>query len=144
MARVLHHADTFMLRLSDGKMSFAQFSGLPVIELTTIGAKSGVERTLPLAGFLDGDKYVLVASNFGGSRHPAWYYNLKAHPRCTVREKGEAREYFAQETDGEQRERYWKMAVSYYLGYEAYRRRAGDRRIPVMVLEPKDSPTDSR
>ena len=138
MARLLHHADAFLLRLTGGRLDFTRAAGLPVIELTTTGAKSGKSRTLPLAGLPDGDRYVLVASNFGAARHPAWYHNLKANPECAVRKNGKTRRYIARETETAERERYWQLAVSYYPGYEAYRQRAGDRKIPVIVLEPKD------
>ena len=143
MSRILHHADAFLLRASRGRLTFAQFSGLPIIQLTTTGARSGRVRTLPLAALPDGENYVLIASNFGSARHPAWYHNLKANPECLVRESGRSRAYVARETDGDQRERYWRLAVSYYLGYEAYRRRAADRKIPVMLLEPKELLTAS-
>ncbi len=136
MARILHHADTFLLRISGGRLDFTRAAGLPVIELTTTGAKSGLPRTHPLAGYPDGDKYVLVASNFGRKRHPAWYHNLKANPECTVKVNRRVTTCIARETEGEEHEQYWQLAVSYYVGYEAYRQRAGNRKIPVMVLEP--------
>ena len=136
MARILHHADTWMLRLSRGKMTFAQFSGLPIIELTATGAKSGKQRTLPLTGLPDGEKYILIASNFGKTHHPGWYHNLKANPECTVKKNGRAGVYIAREADEQENRRYYDMAISYYVGYAAYRQRAGERKIPVMILEP--------
>ena len=138
MARILHHADTMMLRLSHGKMSFAQLSGLPIIELTTIGAKSGRQRTLPLTGLPDGERYILIASNFGQAHHPGWYYNLKANPECTVRKNGQAGTYIAREADEQENQYYYDMAISYYVGYAAYKQRAKNRKIPVMILEPKE------
>ena len=125
------------MRLTGGRLDFTRAAGLPLIELTTTGAKSGMPRTLPLAGYPDGDKFVLIASNFGRTRHPAWYHNLKANPECTVKKNGEVVTYIARETEGEERERYWGLAVSYYEGYEAYKQRASHRMMPVMVLEPK-------
>jgi deazaflavin-dependent oxidoreductase (nitroreductase family) len=139
MARILHHADTWILRLSGGKITFTQFSGLPVIELTTTGAKSGQQRTLPLAGYAVGEKMILVASNFGGAHYPAWYYNLRANPECMVTKGGRTEKYIAREADEQENEYYFKMAVSYYIGYAAYKHRAKNRKIPVMVLEPKAS-----
>ena len=68
VAPILHHVDAFFLRLSGGRLDITRLSGLPVVELTTIGAKSGLPRTLPLAGFPDGDKFVLIASNYGRAR----------------------------------------------------------------------------
>lgn len=137
MARILHHADLLLLRLSHDKMTFAQFSGLPIIELTTTGAKSGKQRTLPLTGLPDGEKYILIASNFGQIHHPGWYYNLKANPECAVRKNGHAGVYIAREADQEENRHYYDMAISYYIGYAAYKQRAGERKIPVMILEPK-------
>ena len=137
MARILHHADALMLRLSGGKLTFAQISGLPIIELTTTGAKTGKQRTLPLTGLPDGNKYVLIASNFGQAHHPGWYHHLKANPECLVKKDGRTVTYIAREADGQENKYYYDMAISYYIGYAAYKQRAGDRKIPVMILEPK-------
>jgi deazaflavin-dependent oxidoreductase (nitroreductase family) len=137
MARILHHADAFMMRLSGGRRTFAVFAGLPIIELTTIGARSGQPRTLPIAGLPDGERYFLIASNFGQTRNPGWYYNLKANPECIVKKDGFAGTYVAREADEGENELYLKMAVSYYIGYAAYKQRAGKRKIPVMILEPR-------
>lgn len=144
MAQILHRADALLLRLTGGKLTFAQFSGLPIIELTTTGAKSGKQRTLPLTGLSDGDKYVLIASNFGQKRYPAWYHNLKENPECTVTKGGQTGVYISREVNGQEHEYYFDMAVSYYIGYAAYRKGAKNRKIPVMVLEPKDSSANPR
>lgn len=144
MARLLHHADAWMLRLSRGKMTFAQFSGLPIIELTTTGAKTGRLRTIPLTGLPDGENYALIASNFGQAHNPGWYYNLKANPECMVKKNGRTRTCIAREANEQENQYYFDLAVSYYIGYVAYKKRAKDRKIPVMVLEPKDSSANSR
>jgi len=136
VAPILHHADALLLYVTGERLDFTRAAGLPVIELTTIGAKSGQLRTLPLAGYPDGDRFVLIASNFGRKRNPAWYYNLKANPECSVRINGRDGKYLAREIEGEERQRYWDLVVSYYEGYEAYKKRASHRKIPVMVLEP--------
>ena len=137
MARILHRADALMLRLSGGKLTFAQFSGLPIIELTTTGAKSGKQRSLPLTGLPDGEKVILIASNFGRAHLPAWYHNLKANPECTVKKDGHTGVYIAREANEQEHEYYYDLAISYYIGYAAYKQRAKNRKIPVMVLEPK-------
>lgn len=137
MVHYLHHADAFLLRLSGGKVTFAELSGLPIIELTTIGAKSGQSRTLPITGLPDGEKYALIGSNFGQAHNPAWYYNLKANPECIVKKEGLERTYIAREADDKENEHYYEIAISLYIGYAAYKQRAGDRKIPVMILEPK-------
>jgi deazaflavin-dependent oxidoreductase (nitroreductase family) len=140
LSRSLHHLDRFVLRLTGGRYTAASLlTGLPVVTLTTVGARSGKLRTHPLLGIVDGEDVVLIASNFGRSRHPAWYFNLRANPECTVTVRGETKSYVAREVTGAEREKYWRMAVELYPGYDAYQQRTGGRRIPVLVLTPKRS-----
>jgi deazaflavin-dependent oxidoreductase (nitroreductase family) len=98
LARTIHHVDGATLRLSGGRTTAsAVLSGLPIIELTTTGAKSGRPRTVPLVGIPDGERLILIASNWGQAKHPAWYYNVKANPAVTtcdgVTRDGVARPY---------------------------------------------------
>ena len=136
LARNLHHFDAKLLKLSKGRYTVTGLVGLPIIQITTIGAKSGEPRTMPLVSLFDGEKIALIASNFGQKHNPGWYYNLKAQPKCTIHVAGQPVEYTARQADGEEREKYWNMAVSYYKGYELYKIRAAHRQIPVIVLEP--------
>ena len=136
LARILHRIDALMLKLSRGRYTITEIVGLPIIQITMIGAKSGEPRTMPLVSLFDGEKIALIASNFGQKHNPGWYYNLKKQPKCTVQVGGRSVEYTARQTDGEERERYWELAVSFYKGYELYKIRAAHRQIPVMVLEP--------
>ena len=137
LAIVLHTADTALLRFTNGQRTFTRIAGLPIIQLTTKGAKTGQMRTTPLVGMPDGGKLVLIASNFGNKYYPGWYHNLKAYPECDVRFKGKSKRYVARESTGDERARYFQLAVSYYEGYAKYEERAAPRKIPVMVLEPK-------
>ena len=137
MAHFLYHADNFALRLSRGRWTVTNLVGLPIIQLTTIGAKSGLPRTIPLVGLVDGEKIALIGSNFGRPNHPGWVYNLKANPECQARYKGSLQQYVARFTEGQERETYWQMALSYYAGYEKYKARAGEREIAVILLTPK-------
>ena len=107
-----------------------------MITLTTTGARTGVSRTMPVLGMPGGDRFVVIASSWGRERHPAWYYNLRAHPQATVSTKGRSRAHLAREADGEEREMYWRRAVEIYPGFLAYERTASNRRIGVFVLEP--------
>ena len=136
LAVILHRVDAVMLKLSGGKHTITGFVGLPIIQITTIGAKSGQPRTMPLVSLFDGEKIALIASNFGQKHNPGWYYNLKAHPQCAVQINGRVVKYIARQVEGDEREKYWKMAVSFYKGYDLYKIRAAHRQIPVMVLEP--------
>jgi deazaflavin-dependent oxidoreductase (nitroreductase family) len=134
--KTLHRADSFMLRLTRGRHAFTGLVGLPIAQLTMIGARTAKPRTITLVGVPDGDRLVLLATNFGQKHNPAWYYNLKAHPECQVQWNGERGTFIARETHGAEYERYWQLGLSYYAGYESYKLRAG-RKIPVIVLEPK-------
>lgn len=132
-----HRVDKTILKLTKGKYTISEVLGWPIIQLTTIGAKTNQPRTMPLIGMFDKDKIVLIASGFGCEYNPGWYYNLKAHPECEVEFHGHSERYIARETEGDEREKYWQLALSYYAGYEKYKERAAHRRIPVMILEPK-------
>lgn len=135
LARTGHHLDNATLRLSGGRvMASAIVTALPIIALTTTGARSGRPRTVPLVGIPDGDRLILIASNWGQAKHPAWYYNVKANPQVTITRDGVARPYVGREVTGEERERCWAKAVALYPGYRGYAARAG-RGIPVVVVE---------
>jgi deazaflavin-dependent oxidoreductase (nitroreductase family) len=111
-------------------------TGLPVITLTTTGAKSGKKRSVPLIGIPDGDNYIVIASNWGQKHFPAWYHNLTANPRVAITRDHQSGRYIARETTGEEYDTYWKTAVEMYAGYAAYKRRTGGRRIPIVMLTP--------
>lgn len=137
LSRILHRADSFLLRLTHGRHTCTELVGLPVALLTMKGAKTGKLRTLPLVSIPDGDRLALFATNFGQRNNPAWYYNLKAYPECEVMFKGISRDYTARETRGDEYREYWQLALTYFAGYERYRERAAPRLIPILVLEPK-------
>jgi deazaflavin-dependent oxidoreductase (nitroreductase family) len=144
-ARVLHHLDAPVLHQTRGRRSVSSaLTGLPIVELTAVGARTGQPHTLPIIGVPDGDRLVLVASNYGQPRNPGWYYNLKANPRCSVLFRGRRYEMEAYEADGEERERLWELDVSVYPPRTQYARRAVSRRIPVMVLRPAPPPSSQR
>jgi deazaflavin-dependent oxidoreductase (nitroreductase family) len=96
---------------------------------------------LPIIGVPDGDRMVLVASNYGQHHNPGWYFNLKANPRCSVSFRGRRFEMEAYEAGGDERARLWELDVSVYPPFNLYARRAADRRIPVMVLQPTPTVT---
>jgi deazaflavin-dependent oxidoreductase (nitroreductase family) len=134
----IHRLDRALLERTNGKHSLAEILGWPIIELTTLGAKTHQRRSLPLIGVVDGKKIALIASSFGREHNPGWYYNLKAHPECDVLFNGRSGKYIASEIVNEDEyHHYWQLAVSYYAGYEKYKERAAPRHIPVMLLEPK-------
>jgi deazaflavin-dependent oxidoreductase (nitroreductase family) len=89
---------------------------------------------VPLLATSIGDAFVLIASNGGASKHPAWYWNLKKTPDCELEIRGVRSPRRAREATGDERRRLWEAAVSGYPGYGNYAERAG-RIIPVMILE---------
>jgi deazaflavin-dependent oxidoreductase (nitroreductase family) len=137
-SRLLPRIDRTVLRLSGNRFTVSSVvSHVPVVMLTTTGAKSGLPRTVPLLAFPDGDKVALIASSFGSAKHPAWYLNLRANPQALLAFHGQpARSYVAREASISEREMYWRRAARAYPGYNAYKERTGGREIPVIVLEP--------
>jgi deazaflavin-dependent oxidoreductase (nitroreductase family) len=131
----VHRIDQAILRLAGGRLTGSGILGWTIIQLTTSGAKTNQPRTVPLIGIFDREKIALIASSFGRTHNPGWYYNLKAHPECEVVFNGQIRKYIAHEAKGEEYDLYWQTAVSFYAGYEKYQERASHRRIPIMVLE---------
>ncbi|HYN52855.1 MAG TPA: nitroreductase family deazaflavin-dependent oxidoreductase [Thermoleophilaceae bacterium] len=136
-ARTLHHIDRAVYRLTRGRATFVSWTtGLPIVMLTTTGAKSGRRHTLPLVALPEGDRLMVIASNYGRQRNPSWYYNLRAHPAATMVFEGAERQVTARELDGEERERHYGRGIEIYPGWEQYRRRASHRQIPVIELTP--------
>ena len=127
--------DRLLLRLTRGHVSVTL--GQPVGLLTSIGAKSRQPRTTPLLYTVDGENIILVASNGGQPRHPAWYYNLRAQPEVTFVWGGREQTYIAREVGGDERAALWRKAAARYPGYNVYQQRTGQRQIPVFLLTPK-------
>lgn len=139
-SKIQPHIDRYLLKLSRGNTNLTSLlSGLPVVLLTSKGAKSGLLRTTPLLGIQDpsrNGKIALIASNYGQGHHPAWYYNLKANPQVTCKMNGIEGKYIAYQAQGQEYARYWQTATDLYLGFAQYQLRVGDRHIPIMVLRP--------
>ncbi|MBT7070579.1 MAG: nitroreductase family deazaflavin-dependent oxidoreductase [Anaerolineae bacterium] len=125
------------MRLTKNRSSLTSIlSGIPVIVLTTTGAKSGVPRTVPLLGLVKGDDVFLIASNWGQAHHPSWYYNLKANPEAQLSIGKETGQYIARDATDPEREEYWVEAVNMYAGYAEYKKRISTRKIPMFILSP--------
>lgn len=136
-ARVMHRIDKPVFNLTRGRHTFSSLlAGLPVVMLTTTGARSGVPRSVPVLGLPTSEGLVVIASNFGQARHPAWYHNLRADPRATVAVNGASHGVRAVEATGERRARIWLEGLKIYPGMSQYERRAPQRDIAVFVLEP--------
>lgn len=136
LVNIGNRIDPVMMRATGGRVR-STLSG-PTVLLTHTGATSGERRSTPLAYFTDGADVILIASRGGHRNHPAWYHNVLANPEVELWTKGGGGRYRAQEAEGAERERLWKLATSFYPGFASYQERAGDRRIPVVVCTPRD------
>ncbi|NUM47536.1 MAG: nitroreductase family deazaflavin-dependent oxidoreductase [Anaerolineales bacterium] len=138
LSRWLPTLDRYILRRTKGQQTAASFlTGLPIVTVTTFGAKSGRPRECPLIPLPDGEKIILIASNFGNTRHPAWYLNLRTHPEAILTLNHQQAFYTAREATDPERPLYWARAVKLYPGYQLYEHRARGRKIPILILTPK-------
>jgi deazaflavin-dependent oxidoreductase (nitroreductase family) len=131
---VAARTDIWLGRVSSGRLNWGMFN-VPSATLRTIGAKSGQHRQVQIAYFHDGRDVIVIASNFGGAKHPGWYYNLVAHPACTL--GGDA--FVAhQVTDESEYTRLYGVAERYYAGFADYRATTDlvGRAIPMLRLRP--------
>jgi deazaflavin-dependent oxidoreductase (nitroreductase family) len=138
-APVLHRLDGPVYRLTRGRATLGSLlAGLPVVLLTTTGARTGRPRTVPLLGLPSSEGLVVIASNWGRAQPAAWERNLRANPAGTVSVAGRSMPVRAVEAAGERRTRIWREALDVYPGYAAYERRAAGRWIGVYVLEQRE------
>ena len=114
----------------------SSLGGVPFLLLHHRGRKSGQRRTTPLVYGMLGEKIVLVASKGGATKNPIWYLNLVANPDVEVDVGRERRTVRARVAEGEERERAWEAALEVWAGYDGYQAQT-DRRIPVILLEPR-------
>ena len=126
--------DRWLIKFSKGRLN-STFAW-PCLLLTTRGVKTGLNRTVALVYLKDGKNLILIASKGGNLRHPFWYLNLKANPRAQVLVDGLDVNYEASDAAGEDYNRLWQEALNVYSGYKKYQERAGDRKIPVVILKP--------
>jgi deazaflavin-dependent oxidoreductase (nitroreductase family) len=110
------------------------FATRPLLLLTTIGARSGQARTTPLMSIPDGERLLVLASNFGAPKHPDWYHNLLAHPSVTVELGSETYRATATPLVGSEREQTWARIVERYPSLAALQIQTR-RQIPIVALE---------
>lgn len=136
LSHTLHHVDKRVFRFTNGRRTLSSLiTGLPIVMLTTTGARSGKARTVPVLGLPDGDRIVVFASGYGqNSRPPAWYYNLRAVPEASATVNGVDHRVRASEAECEERDRLWRKGVEIYPGFTDYQERIAGRQIPVMIL----------
>ncbi|WP_293001893.1 nitroreductase family deazaflavin-dependent oxidoreductase [Mycobacterium sp.] len=109
--------------------------GMPVILLTTVGAKSGKLRKTPLMRVEHNGEYAAVASLGGAPKNPVWYFNITKNPRVELQDGTVTKDYDAREVFGDEKAVWWERAVAAYPDYADYQQKT-DRQIPLFVLTP--------
>ncbi len=134
--KVMNAIHKSLLKVSFGKFGWSAL-GMPVVELTTIGRKSGEPRTTMLTTpWQEDTSTIIVASRGGDDKHPAWFLNLQANPSVEVRIGGGAQQQMrARVAEGDERTRLWDSLTAAHQNYADYQS-GTDRLIPVVVLEP--------
>lgn len=122
-------------RITRGRL-FGRLGRSPVLLLTTVGRRSGMRRTAPVLYMRDGERLVVIGSNAGNPRPPAWALNLQAQPEAQVELGGERRAVRARAATGPEREQLWRRFNEQYSGFDDYEARTS-RDIRVFVLEPR-------
>ncbi|MGI4896651.1 MAG: nitroreductase family deazaflavin-dependent oxidoreductase [Janthinobacterium lividum] len=122
---------------ASGGAEAGDLRGMPVIVLTTKGAKSGKLRKQALMRVEHDGKYAAVASLGGAPKHPVWYFNIKAEPLVELQDGPVRKDYTARELEGAERALWWERSVAAYPDYADYQEKT-DRVIPVFILEADD------
>ena len=133
--RALGKLNVPIYRASRGRL-LGSVGRAPVLLLTTTGRKSGQARTAPVVYLADGDRFVVIGSNAGNARPPAWALNLRAEPDAEVEVRGRRVAVRARVAEGEERADLWRRMNEQYAGFDDYEARTG-RDIAVFVLEPR-------
>jgi deazaflavin-dependent oxidoreductase (nitroreductase family) len=137
--RAMVPLDRLLGRATRGRFVALGLRDLPSLLITTTGRQSGQPRTNPLLYAPDGDAFIVVASNWGQPRHPAWSANLLAEPRATVTVGGREIAVEADLVPAAERDRWWAVLRTTWPGYDGYRARAG-REIRMFRLRPVPAP----
>lgn len=134
--KTVSRAHRMIIAVSHGRLLGSAY-GMPVVELHTVGRKSGQPRsTILTAPIIDGDQVVLVASKGGDDRDPDWYRNLIAQPEIELTMAGQRRPMLARQASAEEKAALWPQVVAAYRGYAGYQQRT-DRDIPLIICVPR-------
>jgi len=134
--RTLYRVDRPVYRWTGGRLMLSTVAaGLPVIMLTSTGAKSGQLRTMPVMGVPLGEDIALLGTNFAQPSAPAWSFNLAANPQATAAYRDRTATVIARAATDEEREAVWVKATELYSGFAKYRQRITERPVRIFVLE---------
>lgn len=129
---IVPRIDPPLLRLTRGRVSSAMAT--PELLLTSVGAKTGEQRVTPLTYFTDSGRVIVVASNYGGRRHSAWYHNVRKQPRVTLAAGGYDGTFVGEEVTGAERDRLWELAKNWIPSYADYEKLTQGRTIPILAF----------
>lgn len=135
VVKPMSHINTWLYRVSGGKVGGRWMYGAPVMLLSYTGRKSGRRMTTPLLYIRDGRDVITVASKGGSATHPLWYLNLRTNPDCEVEVGREKTRMRARTATAEEKKKYWPELARVYPDYDDYQRRS-PRDIPVVILSP--------
>ncbi len=136
--KMMNRVHRTLLKGSGGRLGWAA-AGMPVLELTTIGRRSGQPRSVMLTSpHREGDAMVIVASKGGEGSHPDWFLNLRENPTVVVGMKDDLdRKMVARVASPGERQRLWPIVTGNYANYANYQEKT-EREIPLVILEPAD------
>jgi deazaflavin-dependent oxidoreductase (nitroreductase family) len=135
MLRALGKLNVPIYRLTRGRV-LGKVGRAPVLLLTTTGRRSGQPRTAPVVFLAEGERLIVIGSNAGNERPPAWALNLQANPDAEVEVRGQRRSVRARVAEGEERAELWRRSNEQYGGFDDYKTRTS-RDIRLFVLEPR-------
>jgi F420H(2)-dependent quinone reductase len=133
--RIVGKLNVPVYRLSRGRIGGKVGKG-PVLLLTTTGRKSGEPRTAPVLYLADGERFVVINTNAGNTKTPAWSLNLRADPEAEVEVRGKRTKVRARIAEGEERAELWRRHMQQYSGWDYYESKL-DREISIFVLQPR-------
>lgn len=137
LGRKLVPMDLAIQQRTGGKVSVSALLGLPALLLTTTGRRSGQPRSSPLLYVPHGEEIIVIGSNWGQPKHPAWSANLLANPDAEVTLRSRRYPVTGRLVTGAERARLWAEATRIWPAYDTYAERAGDREIRVFLLRKK-------
>ncbi len=136
LRRLITSTNIWLLKASQGRLGNS-FLGVPVLLLTTTGRKSGQQRTQPLYYLESKDQIVLVASNAGTARDPAWLLNIQAQANVTVEVRGQIRRMTAHVASAEEKAAFWPQLTAMFPKWQMMEDRS-KRSFKVVILDPLD------
>lgn len=135
LARVINRVHRTVFGVSGGRIG-NRGMGMPVVQLTTTGRKTGKPRTVMLTSPVHDDNQVVLVASYGGDdRHPAWFVNLRDNPDVELTMEGKTRSMKARVASSDEKAELWPRVVAGYKGYAQYQTRT-ERDIPLVILEP--------